>query len=76
MDPTASRLLAAIKEFEHAHANDPQFRPLLDALRAVGAEVEKVPGATDHESPGMRAAREAGAERTPQPAPAAGTPAP
>ena len=69
MDPTASKLLAAISEFEHAHANDPQYRPLLDALRQVGAEVEKIPGANEHESPGMRAAREATAEGAPTPAP-------
>lgn len=59
MNPTASRLLAAIDEFVRDHARDPQLRPLLDALHAVRGEIEKVAGAGAHESPGMRAAREA-----------------
>jgi hypothetical protein len=74
MDPTASRLLDAIKAFEQAHAHEPQLRPLLDALRQVGAEVEKIPGAAPTESPGMRAAREATDERA-APAAPGGAPA-
>lgn len=70
MDPSASKLLAALAEFEQAHARDPQLRPLLQALGTVRTEVEKVAGAGAHESPGMRAAREAGAERA-APAPTA-----
>lgn len=63
------RLLDAIGDFTSVYENDTRFRDVVSTLRDVRADVDKlVPAARDRpdeESPGRRAAREAGADRRP-----------
>ncbi len=57
----ARNLLQAIREFVATYGDNPRFRPVLEGLQSAATALREIePG--DEESPGRRAAREAGGE--------------